>query len=213
MLKKVAAAWLLCVAIALAQTDRGSIRGTITDQSSAIIPGALVTVTSVEPGVASTAKSGDHGTYNVGALPPGIYRVDAAQDGFKSLRRDNVVVSLGNVTGLDLKLEIGNSAQTVTINEAAPILKTEQSSTATEVSVEAFNDLPLSAGGGRGPQNFKYLTPGVNNNNSINGSPQLSGQVTMEGISVQNAEVFGADINVRFPPEAVGEMSVITSAY
>ena len=204
---------LLICAGTLAQTDRGGIRGTITDPSGAVIAGALVTVTNTNTGVAASTKSSDAGTYNITGLTAGTYHVGVVQSGFKTLLRDNVVVDVGGVTGLDFSLQVGDSSQQVTVTTAAPILKTEQSSTSTEVSVAAYSDLPLSAGGGRSPQNFKYLTPGVNTNNSVNGGPQLSGQVSMEGITVQNAEVFGADNNVRFPPEAVGEMSVVTSAY
>jgi hypothetical protein len=204
---------LVCVACAWAQTDRGTIRGTIADQTGAIVPGVSVTATSSTTGVASSAKSTDAGVYSISALPAGIYTIVAAQSGFKTLVRENVVVDVGNVTGLDLALDIGNSSQRVDVTAAAPILKTEQSSTSAEVAVEAFAQLPLSAGGGRSPQNFTSLTPGVNSNNSINGAPQYSGQVSMDGLSVQNAENTGATNNVRFPPEAVSEMSIVTTAY
>lgn len=205
--------WVLVIGFAWSQTDRGSVRGTITDQSGAVVSGATLRITNTATGVVTPTKSGDGGTYNLSGLPAGTYNIEVSQSGFKTLQRNNIVVDVGSVTGLDLGLEIGSSSQTISIDAAAPILKTEQSATSTEVAVDAFGDLPLSAGGGRSPQNFKYLTPGVSNNNSINGSPQLSGQVSMDGITVQNAEVLGADNNVRFPPEAVGEMSVITSAY
>ena len=206
-------AFLLIAFCAWAQTDRGSIRGTIVDQTGAVVPGATVTVSNAATGISNSVRSNDAGVYGIAALPAGSYRVEAAQTGFKTLIRNNVVVDVGNVTGLDLTLEVGNSTQTVDVNAAAPILKTEQSSTSSEVAVGAYADLPLSAGGGRSPQNFKYLTPGVQSNNSINGAPQLSGQVSMDGLTVQNAEAFGADNNVRFPPEAVGEMSIVTTAY
>jgi hypothetical protein len=198
---------------AWAQTDRGAIRGTVADQSGAVVPGALVTATSSTTGVANSAKSTEGGVYNISALPAGAYTVTVVQSGFKTVIRENVVVDVGNVTGLDLKLEVGSSSQSVNVTAAAPILKTEQSSTSAEVAVEAFAELPLSAGGGRSPQNFTSLTPGVGSNNSINGAPQYSGQVSMDGLTVQNAENLGATNNVRFPPEAVSEMSIVTSAY
>jgi hypothetical protein len=137
------------------------------------------------------ASTNEPGTYNIGALPSGTYHVEVAQSGFKTVLRD-VVVDVGNVTGLDIGLEVGESSQTVSVDAAPPILKTEQSSTSATVAVDAFGDLPLSAGGGRSPQNFKYLTPGVNNSNSINGSPQNGAQVSMDGLTVQNAENPGA---------------------
>ena len=205
-------AYAFCATMAPAQTDRGSIRGTITDPSSAVLVGATVTATNPATGVSFTAKTTTAGTYNIAALPSGTYRVEVGQPGFTTVRT-NVVVDVGNVVGLDLRLEVGSSTQTVSVEAAAPILKTEQSSTSADVAVDAFGELPLSAGGGRSPQNFKYLTPGVNNNNSINGAPQASAQVSMDGITVQNAEQFGADNDVRFPPEAVAEMSIVTTAY
>ena len=197
----------------LAQTDRGGIRGTITDPSGAVVAGASVTVTNSANGVSSAATTTDAGVYSISALPAGTYRVELALKGFKTVVRNNVVVDVGNIVGLNLKLEIGDTSQTVTVDAAAPILKTEQSATSSEVPVQVYNDLPLSANGGRTPNSFKYLTPGVNANNSVNGSPQLSANVTMDGITTQNAELFGTDQNVRFPPEAVAEMSIVTTAY
>jgi hypothetical protein len=203
---------LLTAACLSAQTDRGTIRGTVTDQSGAVVPGALVTATSSATGVHSAAKSTDAGIYSIAALPAGAYTVEVQGSGFKTLTRQNVAVDVGDVTGLDLTLEVGNALQTVNVDAAAPILKTEQSSTSTEVSVEAFSDLPLSAGGGRSPQSFINLTPGVNSS-TVNGSQQNSAAVSMDGLSVQNAENIGATNNVRFPPEAVSEMSILTTAY
>ncbi len=58
-----------------------------------------------------------------------------------------------------------------------------------------------------------FVFTAFNENNSINGAPQDSAQVTLGGITVQNAEEFGATNDLHFPPEAVGEMSIVTSAY
>lgn len=204
---------LLLVATVRAQTDRGTIRGTVTDASGAVVPGAVVTARNSQTGVSSVAKSTEAGVYSIAALPSGMYRVEVVQNGFKTLTRQNVVVDVGNVTGLDLTLEVGNSSQTVNVEAAAPILKTEQSSTSAEVAVDAFSELPLSAGGGRSPQNFTSLTPGVFGTSSVEGSQSNSAAVSMDGLSVQNAENIGATNNVRFPPEAVSEMSIVTTAY
>ena len=74
---------LACAMFAWAQTDRGGIRGTVTDQSGAVIPGAAIRVTSSESGITTSVTSTGSGTYNVGALPSGIYQVEVAQAGFK----------------------------------------------------------------------------------------------------------------------------------
>jgi hypothetical protein len=110
---KITVAFLLIATCAQAQTDRGSIRGTIVDQTGAVVPGATITVSNAATGISNSVRSNDAGVYGVAALPSGSYRVEVAQTGFKTLIRNNVVVDVGNVTGLDLTLEVGNSTQTV----------------------------------------------------------------------------------------------------
>src|SRR5580698_369999 len=100
----------------LAQTDRGGIRGTITDPSGAVVAGASVTVTNSANGVSSAATTTDAGVYSISALPAGTYRVELALKGFKTVVRNNVVVDVGNIVGLNLKLEIGDTSQTVTVD-------------------------------------------------------------------------------------------------
>ena len=87
------------------------------------------------------------------AFPLYTYRVEVGQPGFTTIRT-NVLVDVGNVVGLDLRLEVGSSTQTVSVEAAAPILKTKQSSSSAEVAVDAFGELPLSAGGGRSPSSL-----------------------------------------------------------
>jgi hypothetical protein len=135
----VAVCLFICSATgAWGQTVTGTIRGTITDASGGVVAGAEVTVTGEATGVASTVKSSPTGAYDVELLPVGTYRVGVSMAGFKSLQRDNVVVELGNITGLDLRLEIGDASQTVNVTAAAPILKTTEGQTTASVSTAAF---------------------------------------------------------------------------
>jgi Carboxypeptidase regulatory-like domain len=205
----------LCATLAWGQTVTGTIRGTITDASGAVVAGADVTVTNEATGVASTIKSSASGGYDAELLPVGTYRITVTLAGFKGLQRDNVDVQLGNITGLDLRLEIGDASQTVNVTAAAPILKTTEGQTTAGVSTDAFADLPLSAGGGRNPSSFTALTPGVNTSNatSTNGAANESGLVTLEGVTSQSLIYYGEGNSVRIPPEAVQEMSVVSSAY
>jgi hypothetical protein len=193
----------------------GTIRGTISDASGAVVAGADVTVTNQATGVSTAVKSSTTGGYTVELLPIGTYRVDVSLPGFKKLQRDNVDVELGNITGLDLRVEIGDASQTVNVTAAAPILKTTEGQTTASVSTEAFADLPLSAGGGRSPTSFTALTPGINTGNpsSSQGSPSDAVLVTIDGVTSQTVMVYGGTGTVRIPPEAVEEMSVVSSAY
>jgi hypothetical protein len=209
---------LLVSVIAWSQTERGSIRGTVTDPTGAVVPGAALTVTNVGTGVSSTVVSSSGGTYNFPELPSGVYRIEVKQAGFKNLIRENIQVSLGSVIGLDLPLEVGSTADTVTVSAEAPMLQTETSSTGTTVENRAFVDLPLSSGGGRRSSNFLVLVPGYAGSpggfsDSINGGQTSTKDMQIDGASTIIGEVGGDGRNVTFAPDSVQEMSVATSGY
>ena len=205
------------------QSERGSIRGTVEDSSGATIANAKVWATNVANGVETTTNSTGSGNYNIPQLPPGTYTVRVQQTGFRTLIRENVIVDVGAVVSLDLPLEVGTMNQEVTVSAAAPILQSETSDVSTAVSTEAYRDLPVtSAGGGRQPETFLFLVPGVTagGNSStntfdahINGSQTLSKEMQVDGMTSQTAEVQGDPRNLTFPPDAVQEMSVTTSTY
>ena len=125
---------LLCSVAAWSQTERGGIRGTISDPTGAVVPSAKVTVTNVATGISVTTTSGDSGTYTVTAPPPGSFRVEAAVAGFRTLVRENVNVSAASVVGLDLALEVGTATDVVTVSSAGPVLQAESSAVSTQVS-------------------------------------------------------------------------------
>jgi hypothetical protein len=209
---------LLATTVAFGQTDRGSIRGTVFDPSGAVVPGASVTVTNTATGVAAAAISTGAGTYNVPALQSGTYNIEVKQAGFKNLVRENITVSAGNVTGLDLTLALGNTAETVVVTAEAPLLQTETASTGTSVDNRAYVDLPLSSGGGRRSNGYLTLVPGYAGSpggftDSINGAQASTKEIQLEGASMVTQEISGDGRNVTFPPDAVQEMSVATSGY
>ena len=95
---------LLVLMAAWSQTDRGSIRGTVLDQTGAMVPAVTVTATNVATGVTSTTESSSAGAYNFPALQSGMYSISVKQSGFKNLVHDNINVTAAAVIGLDLKL-------------------------------------------------------------------------------------------------------------
>ncbi|MDQ2777590.1 MAG: Plug and carboxypeptidase regulatory-like domain-containing protein [Acidobacteriota bacterium] len=204
----------LVTALAWAQTDRGSIRGTLTDSSGGVVPGAAITATNIATGAVTPTTSTATGDYNIPSLLVGTYRVEVQAAGFKKSVRDAVVVPLGGVVGLNLALEVGTATQTVIVTGAAPILQTETSSVATTVEPNAYIDLPLSAGGGRNASAFVNLVPGVEGGNpSINGGQTFGNEIQVDGIANETIELFGDPRNILFPPEFVEELSVLTSSY
>jgi hypothetical protein len=202
--------------ILFAQTERGSIRGTVLDSTGAVVPDATVTAVNVGTGVRNTATTTDAGNYQIPFLPPGTYNVEVEKTSFKKLVRENVRVEVATVTGLDLTLEVGAVTESVTVTGAAPQLRTESSEVATSVNAKSYVDLPLPAGG-RSPEQFIFLAPGTSGNTfdaHINGSQTLSKEIQVDGITMTIAEV-GGDPRVlnSFVPEAVQEFSIATSTY
>ena len=226
---KVITVLLICWVGLYAQSERGSIRGTVEDSTGAVVPGAKITATSLATNIETSTLSEQAGNYNIPQLAPGVYTVRAELAGFKTLVRENVVVVVSGVTPLDLTMAVGEITEKVTVTTAAPMLKSETSDLSIEVNPKSYNDLPLTSAagmtGGRGPEAFIFLSPGITPglhaggaptdtfDAHINGSPTLSKEMQVDGMSTQIAEVQGDPRDLTFPPDAVQEMSVLTSGY
>jgi hypothetical protein len=123
----------LCVA-AFAQVNRGTIRGTVSDQSGAVVVGATVTAQNVATGVNSVATTGANGNFTIPFLPPGVYTVTVEQAGFKKAVLDNVNVPVGDTIRQDVTLTVGEVSQSVSIEAEGVTLKTETSELGTTIS-------------------------------------------------------------------------------
>ncbi|MEO8661671.1 MAG: TonB-dependent receptor [Bryobacteraceae bacterium] len=202
---------------AYAQTDRGTIRGSIQDTSGASIGAANITAISVDTGFRSATVSTDSGTYNLTSLRPGVYEVTAEKPGFKKLVRSNVRVEVGGTVALELELAIGDVTESVTVADTPPQLKSESSSVSTAVNPKTFVDLPLSANGAnRSAESFIFLAPGTSGNTfdaHINGSQTLSKEIQIDGLSATTAEVGGDPRVLTLPPEAIQEFALVTSNF
>src|SRR5258708_6701978 len=151
-----------------------------------------------------------------------MYSVSVEQSGFKKLVQENIEVKVSGVTALDLRMEVGQLTETVTVVAAAAMLKSETSEVSIDVNPKSYNDLPVTSSGGRSPEAFLFLSPGVtpggnsptnNFDAHINGSQTLSKELQIDGMSTQIAEVQGDPRTLTFPPDAIQEMSVMTSSY
>src|SRR5919108_3045012 len=206
-------AWVMIIT---AQSERGPIRGTVKDATGAVLPGVTVRAVDVATGVETSTVTTDAGFYSIAQLKPANYRVEAERTGFKKLIRENVIVEVSGVVGLDLQLELGEVTQEVTVTEAAPQLKSETSEVATSVNPKTFLDLPLAVSGGRSAENFIFLAPGTTGNTfdaHINGSQTLSKEIQLDGLSMTIAEVGGDPRVLTLPPDALQELSIATGSY
>jgi hypothetical protein len=152
---------LLLTAVASGQ-DRGSIRGAVTDESGAAVPGASVTVTNTATELTQNAPSSANGSYEFLYLPVGTYRLVAEKQGFRKFEASNIPVGVNGVVTVDVKLPIGSIEQSVEVSAAAIALETQGTNLGKTIPTQAIVDLPLFISGGlRSPMAFIVLTPGV----------------------------------------------------
>ena len=103
----------------------GSIVGTVTDQSGAVIPGVAVTATNVETNIASSTKTDDQGRYRIERLIAGAYRVRAEQATFKTFVRDGITLSEAATVRVNVALEVGQVTERIEVVEHTPLIETE----------------------------------------------------------------------------------------
>ncbi len=164
------------------QAVYGSIFGTVTDKSGAVVPNATVTVTDISKGTATTVQSNETGDYRVQHLIPDTYRVEAEAKGFSKGLVDNVVVYADTAPEVNLKLEVGSVGQTVTVTGGAPLLQTDRADVSTILNERAVENLPNL---NRNFTAFELLTPGTTyigwGPGEGGGNPQRSQSIEVDG--------------------------------
>ena len=195
-----------------AQADRGTITGTITDPSGAVIPGVQVTATDPATGTHYTSTSNNDGIYNLLNLPVATYTLHYSRAQFKTEDRVGVSLQVQQRAQIDIKLQVGSQDQTVTVT-AEPALQT-QTELGTNLTSQVVTDLPLTANGGRDITAFAFsITPTVSGNEydgHVGGSQAFSKEVLIDGTSSDSGSV--GHIGESEPSmDAVGEFQVDTS--
>src|SRR4051812_24717834 len=109
----------------LGQGDRGQITGTVTDSSGAIVPNARVTVVQKNTNTAYKVVSSSAGVFTLPSLAGGDYQVTVEKEGFKNSTVDGVEVPPGGSVGVDIKLEVGATSQTVEVSALTQTIQTE----------------------------------------------------------------------------------------
>lgn len=210
-----------------AQSDRGSIRGTVTDQNEAVVPNAKITITNNASGETRETVTNESGIYNVPELRAANYRVVVEASGFKSATIENVQVGVQVIRTADVKLEIGVGAS-VTITDEPPVINTESAVQQRNVTEKEVRELPLlvaAESGGRSPLSFIFLdssvtatggggSQGVNATNfRINGSQGLGQEILIDGAGTRRGENGTFFSEVAPGPNAFQEFTLNTSNY
>src|SRR6266852_4349702 len=149
--------------LVFAQTSTATILGVVRDTSGALVPGVSISVKHTESGLTRTVVSGERGSYNVPLLPVGPYEITTTMPGFKQAVRSGINLVVGQEAVIDLTLEVGAAAETVTVSEEAPLVNTTTASTSGVITEQQVKDLPLN---GRSFDQLITLSAGVTNTTS-----------------------------------------------
>ncbi len=222
----------LCVAVLcftptcalFGQAVTGSVVGTVTDESGAVVANAKVLLTNVGTDVARTEQSNPSGNYTFADVPEGTYSVAVESAGFKRELRTNIVVTVNTTARVDVRLQPGNISQQIEVIAAPPALQTDRADTETSISTVATANLPV--GTNRNFQSLLNLVPGTTrasfqHSQFFNASSSLQTEVNGQLRMGNNYQIEGIDDNERtgllqilVPPlEAIATVDVSTSDF
>lgn len=211
----------------LAQNSNATIAGTVTDQTSAMVPGAQLTLTLGTSGTVRTATSGSDGNFSFPNLPEGTYQLQCTAQGFETFVQQGLTLHLNENANVPIALKLGAASQKVEVSANASPLNFQNAVVQQGISTQEITALPLEvAGAQRSAANFLVIMPGVNTIGGgqgaayaeFNGGEEDSDEAILDGVSMVEGLLSQSGtvaIASDFPisPDAVGEISLLTSNY
>ena len=228
---------LCCVSItANAQSDRGSIVGTVKDPNGAVVAKAKVTLTSLDSGEVREVETSDDGNFTVAELKAAPYKMTVQATGFKTATVDIVRVAVQVTRRQDIKLEVGDVGESVIVTSDSQVLQTESPVQQTNITEKQVRELPLQIGSetaGRSPLSFIFLDSSVATgggstgdqntaarsggtlgfNFRVNGGQGLGTEILIDGTPTRRAENGTFFTEVAPGPNAFQEFTVSTAQY
>jgi hypothetical protein len=213
---------VLCAILARAQVDTGTILGTVTDATGAVIPGAIVTIVNQETAAQLTAKTKSDGRFEFTPLHIGKYSVVVEAASFKKETVQNVTLDIQQQALVNVVLKTGTATESVVVTEAPELMQTQSSSVGQVIEEKAIENLPLN---GRDYTMLVFLTPGVtipqqgaraSNQFVANGARVAQNDYLLDGIDNNSNSVDyldgKADV-IKPPVDAIGEFKMMTSDF
>ena len=212
---------LVCLLPIYGQVNKSNLTGVVHDASGSAIADVKIKLVNVATGIGREELSDTSGLYRFTLLDFGMYRLEANLAGFKTLIRDGIQLQTGETTTVDLTLQVGEQADSVTVSAESPLLRTETGALGTSVNSQVINELPLI---GRNPYVFLTLSAGIQytgspaalnpwdsfgpSDFSSSGSRSRS-EFLLDGIPNMRIDV----VSFSPSPDAVQEMRVQTNAF
>jgi len=199
----------------------GSIGGTVTDSSGALVPDAGVSCKNMETGITRVVQTNSAGIFQFPDLPIGPYALSFTKQGFQAQKAENLNLVTGQTMDMKIQLQVGDASQSVTVSGEAPLVQSASSSVQSSVTETQMQDLPLN---GRNALQLTTLTPGT----AITDVGTESGQQDNRGLTVNglratqnNFLLDGTIYNDRFfdsvptmpDPDALEEFTIQSSDY
>jgi len=225
MTKRIVFGLLLAASLTFGQSDRGTITGTVSDSTGAVIANAPVQAKNSGTGVVYESATSTTGNYTISQLPAGTYELSTAAPGFKKYTRAGLTVEVAQVLRVDIPLEVGASTESVTITAAATLLNTETGDVRHDIKADTLDDLPVlgigasqaGSAGIRNPNAMVNLIPGTyfiaNAEVRINGAPDNTQSFRIEGQDASNTGTPGVAAQTQPSVDAIQEIAIQTSNY
>src|SRR3990172_9060280 len=217
---------LLVVGLISAQAfgqSAGTITGTVTDSTGAVVPGAQITITNTATGQSRSLQTNNVGRYSAPALNPGGYQVEASSAGFQAVVHSGITLTVGSESVINFTLNPGQVAEKVEVVGEAPLVQTTNASVSELVSEQKIRALPLN---GRSFDQLIYLQPGINvaagagsspnqgrgTKFSANGARLTSNYFMLDGTDINDSQNFtpGGAGGQQFGVESIMEFQVLT---
>lgn len=199
-----------------AQTSTSRITGTVTDQTGAVLPGAIVTAKNEATGVQYTMTTTSAGTYALEALPVGLYTITVEASGFRTFTSTGNVLTVGAPLVVNVTMQVGATTEVIEVVGTYERIETTHAMLSDVVTRRAVVDLPLN---GRNPLSLIVLQPGLvqrttgsaGSGTHVFGSRDRAHNVTVDGIDANESSVPNPQNNIlRLNPDNVQEYRVVT---
>ncbi len=210
---------VLSVLTAPLTAQTATVRGTVTDPTGALVPGATVTVKSMEKGWTRTATTNEVGDYVVTQLPPETYIITVQAQGFKVEERRGIVLQVEQEARVNFSLAVGSATETVQVASEAPLLESENASTGAVIDEQKIREMPLN---GREFWQLARIAPlvfdppqgstlGFRGGFNVAGNPEVNNYFLLDGID-NNDETTGQPTH-RPSVDGIQEFKVLTGIY